>query len=252
MSITEFIKKIALLDLIGDHKTYYYKYYEHNSWKFFRDNFPLQVIKHDLAPGILSKYLMNVCEECKENIQGFVDEIDEDGYHHFIAPMKCFVAEYWQKTNSTQITFNENVVEELELKKSTYLYKKRYWRYYLSLKDLDVRTQLYTDVTHWKKNEKPVDDIAYKTIVKYLEKFEEHIKYILNFEDPDICKIQLRSNNMYINVEPVDVTVHYDTIIIDLKAGVGLLFMRVMMCIKKEILNLNGELNTIMKMKKKL
>jgi len=232
---------------MNDFKIFYYENYEDNRVGFYLDFHPLQAMKHTLAPGKLSRHLMEVVKENKEEISGFVDEIDDEGYHHFTAPMKYYVAEYWQKTNSTQITFNENVVKEIGLKKSTYVYKNRYWRRYYKLIDLDIRTQLYKDVAHWEKNEKPADDIAYMTIVNYLNRFD-NIVYSINFEEPGICDVYLNYKGHRYEAEPVDATVHYDSIIKDLRAGVGLLLMRLTMSIKKEILNLNDKQNIIMKL----
>lgn len=234
-------------------KDFYYDYYrEKGKRKFDNDYHPLKYVRHVLTIRKQLKYLDKLADRCIKNIPGFISEIDYEGCFHFFAPMKYFDAEYWQKINSTQITFHEDLVKELELQESTYVYENRLWRtsYHLSL--FDNWIELFINVQKWFETDKPEDDKAYETIDKYMVRFTNYLDYCVFFDKPTGCTFFSRYNETYSDTNSVHIDVHYDNIINDVKAGIRLLLMREMMLNKKEIMELEDKQNTIMEMIKKI
>ncbi len=232
-----------------DYKSVFYGIYgdEIDPWKAFEEiNHPLEHMKYMLTRGRKLTRIEETVKRCKKNIKGFVDEIDEEGWHHFMAPLKYFTAEYWQKSNCTQISFNETLAKELKLEKRIYEFKGKYWRYDYQLTDFDYDIKDYLKIKHWFETDKPQDDEVYYSIVNYLKPFEDNIWYNIHFNQPDCCTVDLNPKNLDSSLGSTRALIHYKTCIPDLKSAVSLLLMKQLMRTKENIMELEQRQEVIL------
>ncbi len=224
-----------------DYKIMFYKIYgdEIDPWKAFEENKnPSKRMKYMLTKGRDLTRIEETVTLCKMNIKGFVDEIDEEGWHHFTAPLMYFTAEYWQKSNCTQISFDEEVAKELNLEKCIYEFKGMYWRYDYQLTDYVFDIGGFLRIKHWFETDKPKDDEVYYSIVNYLKPFKDYISYDIHFDKPDHCIVELDPLKLDFSLGGTNCNIHYKTCLSDLKSALSLLLMKQLMRTKENIMEL--------------
>ncbi len=220
-----------------------------DAWTSFEQrNNPLMRMKCMLTRGKELTRIEQTAKQCMRHIEGFVDEVDEEGWHHFVAPMRHFTAEYWQRTNCTLISINVMVAEEMKLEKRTFTFANRYWRYYYQLSDLDYDFSCFLRMKHWFETEKPRDDRVYKSIVDFLSPFKGHIRYSISFDSLNYCMVTLHVEDMEATIGSTQALIHYDSCLDDLKSALSLLLMKQLIRVKDEILSLKVKQGVIMGM----
>ncbi len=236
---------------MDEYKRVFYELYgiRDDAWTSFVSSYhPLMRMKGMLTRGKILTRIEKTASQCMRNIEGFVDEIDEEGWHHFVAPMRHFIAEYWQKTNCTLISLNEMIAEELELETRSYTFMNRYWRYHYQLSSFDYDIGHFLKIKHWFETDKPKDDEVYHTITNYLKPFEDHIWYNLSFDVQGGCTVTLNTKNLDASLGSIQVFIHYDSPLSHLKSALSLLLMKQLMRTKEGLLLLKDRQETIMGM----
>ncbi len=224
-----------------------------DQWESFeQDYYPLKLMKGVLIKGKKLTRIEETIKRCQKDIRGFEDEEDEEGLHHFIAPLVHFTAEYWEKTNTSQFTFDEEVAEELNLKSRFFVFKNKYWRDAYRLSNFDYDINYYLMIKHWFDTDKSKDDEVYNTIADYMETFADYMWYNIRFDLPNRCTVHLGTKNLDSMIGPTDVIIHYKTCLSDLKSAVSLLLMRQLMRTKENLHTLTQRQEIIMELVEKV
>ncbi len=239
-----------------DYKSLFYERYGYaeDQWKCFEEaNHPFNFMKCALVKGEKLTGFEEVVQFCQEIMPSFVDEEDEEGLHHFIAPLVHFTAEYWEKTNCLQFTFDEEVADVFNLKSRCLVFKNSFWKPYFRLTDFDDDIDYYLMIKHWFDTDKLKDDEVYNTIVDYMQSFDDYMCYIIRFNLPDRrCTVHLATINLDDRIGPIDAIIHYDTCLSDLKSAVSLLLMRQLKRTKEDLHTLTQRQEIIMELVEKV
>jgi hypothetical protein len=232
-----------------EYKNVFYEEYGdvEDQWESFEEcNHPLKLMKDVLTKGKKLTRIEETIKRCQKDIKGFEDELDEEGLHHLVAPMEHFTAEYWERTNTTQITFDEEVAEEMKLKSRFFLFKNRYWREAYRLSNFDYDIKYYLMIKRWFETDKPKDDEVYYSIADYMETFEDYLWYSIRFVLPNRCTVRLGTRNLDPMLGPIDVIIHYQTCLSEIKSAVSLLLMKQLMRTKENIMELERRQEVIL------
>ncbi len=239
------------MSILEEYKEIFYQCYGdlEDQWESYEEaHHPLKLMKDVLTKGKKLTRIEETVRRCQKDIKNFEDEEDEEGLHHFIAPLEFFTAEYWEKTNTSQFTFDEEVAEALNLKSRFFVFKNKYWRDAYRLTTFDYNINEYLKIKNWFDTDKPKDDEVYNTIVDYMETFDDHLWYQIRFNLPDRCTVHLDTKNLDDRIGPIDAIIHYNTCLSDLKSAVSLLLMRQLKRTKEDLLTLTQRQEIIMEL----
>jgi len=245
---------LKVQDNMDDYKSIFYDTYgdKEDQWMAFEAEYhPLVSMKRVLTSERDLTRIEQTVKHCYWDIGGFEDDIDEEGWHHFTAPFKHFTAEYWQRTNLTQITLDEELVEEANLEDREYTFMNMFWRKDSELESLDYDLEIYLMVKRWFEMNKPQDDVAYRTIVGYLKPFKDHISYDIHFDKPDHCIVKLSPKKLDYSSGDTYANIFYKTCLSNLKSALSLLLMKQLMMTKENMIKLKDREEIILQLVEK-